>query len=139
MSVHQAFIKKSVEKSSKFLVHEVESSKVNVKSQPQVIVDIRQGDIKFQNDNISVNRVYVKAYDSGNMSHVGWVVNDGIHACLLCQSQFGLITGRHHCRSCGLLVCQRCSPHRTLVFDFELLGPLRICNNCTTSNVWHFS
>eukprot|EP00931_Biecheleriopsis_adriatica_P123443 TRINITY_DN9848_c0_g2_i4.p1 TRINITY_DN9848_c0_g2~~TRINITY_DN9848_c0_g2_i4.p1 ORF type:complete len:284 (+),score=64.59 TRINITY_DN9848_c0_g2_i4:105-956(+) len=32
--------------------------------------------------------------------------------CSICSSAFNLINRRHHCRNCGINVCQKCSPYR---------------------------
>jgi len=41
-----------------------------------------------------------------------WQPDDSSDVCLICQSQFGLLNRRHHCRACGQLVCGRCSTAR---------------------------
>jgi len=54
-------------------------------------------------------------------------IQDGPH-CLRCQIEFTLMKRRHHCRSCGLLVCAKCSSHKKLL-NFSPT-PKRVCNDC---------
>mmetsp|Transcript_25595 Transcript_25595/g.41788 ORF Transcript_25595/g.41788 Transcript_25595/m.41788 type:complete len:687 (-) Transcript_25595:104-2164(-) len=53
-------------------------------------------------------------------------------ACLLCAAGFTLLSRRHHCRACGLLVCQLCSA-RKLAFHKEADKKAlteRACDKC---------
>ncbi|KAI8092552.1 uncharacterized protein BX664DRAFT_89850 [Halteromyces radiatus] len=65
--------------------------------------------------------------------------------CRRCNRKFGLLNRRHHCRRCGLIVCDRCSTSRTYLSASEILqnphGPIepshvlesqhqRICDKC---------
>jgi len=61
---------------------------------------------------------------------------DNARSCTICAVVFGLITRRHHCRSCGRNVCNLCSPYRV-----QLVSPLphpvkgtegahRVCLDC---------
>lgn len=50
-----------------------------------------------------------------------WVPDDAAKACYKCQDTFTLISRRHHCRVCGLLVCGKCS---------------RILHSSTISHSW---
>lgn len=65
--------------------------------------------------------------------------------CRRCDRRFGLLNRRHHCRRCGLIVCDRCSTSRAYLHASNILqnpnGPLepahvlesqhqRICDKC---------
>lgn len=56
--------------------------------------------------------------------------------CGICAKVFGLVVRRHHCRSCGRNVCDRCSPYRVcLVAPLPhpvkgVTGPHRVCLDC---------
>merc|ERR1712228_702017 len=55
-------------------------------------------------------------------------------ACLLCANTFTVFSRRHHCRSCGLLVCAPCSM-RKLQFNKEGKTSLeRACDKCFNKN-----
>ena len=42
---------------------------------------------------------------------VSWMPDDASSSCTLCVEEFTLFNRRHHCRSCGTLVCYYCSTH----------------------------
>jgi len=39
---------------------------------------------------------------------VGWMVDDSTNHCLSCQNSFTIISRKHHCRSCGIIICSSC-------------------------------
>eukprot|EP00658_Telonema_sp_P-2_P031543 TRINITY_DN23581_c0_g1_i2.p1 TRINITY_DN23581_c0_g1~~TRINITY_DN23581_c0_g1_i2.p1 ORF type:complete len:204 (+),score=27.56 TRINITY_DN23581_c0_g1_i2:221-832(+) len=53
--------------------------------------------------------------------------------CGRCEKEFGVVfSKRHHCRGCGINVCDGCSPH-TAVFEEQMgygSAPQRICKIC---------
>ncbi|BFZ10698.1 hypothetical protein BsWGS_13737 [Bradybaena similaris] len=58
-----------------------------------------------------------------------WVPDARVTMCMLCLLEFTLTLRRHHCRSCGRVVCSHCSenkaPLRYLAFE-----PARVCDSC---------
>lgn len=38
-----------------------------------------------------------------------WIPDEDANACMLCSKPFTIIRRRHHCRSCGRLLCQECT------------------------------
>lgn len=48
----------------------------------------------------------------------------------MCQQPFTVIFRRHHCRSCGGLVCDDCSPHRLRLPLHPNWGKVRVCHTC---------
>jgi len=59
-----------------------------------------------------------------------WVPNDSSTVCAMCKRAFRpLLNRKHHCRSCGNLVCAACTTFRPL----PVLGyatPVRVCKSC---------
>lgn len=58
-----------------------------------------------------------------------WLPNEKSKMCFNCQKKFGLFRRKHHCRSCGLLVCGNCSPDKDYVTGY-LDKRVRICKIC---------
>jgi pleckstrin homology domain-containing family F len=56
-----------------------------------------------------------------------WVPDDATERCLICRSLFTFINRRHHCRSCGRVICSACSPKKAQLGEMHLQ---RICNVC---------
>ncbi|KAI8342524.1 hypothetical protein BC941DRAFT_368298 [Chlamydoabsidia padenii] len=74
-----------------------------------------------------------------------WEKNENALDCRCCGRWFNIISRRHHCRQCGLIVCDRCSTNRVMLpysgiihhpqlpFDQvykSSLQPQRICDPC---------
>jgi hypothetical protein len=74
-----------------------------------------------------------------------WEADLDVKACRECERRFGFLVRRHHCRYCGLIVCDRCSMSRAYLNPSQILqdpnGPLespeilashhqRVCDTC---------
>ena len=80
-----------------------------------------------------------------------WVPDAEAPSCMICTRSFSVTTRRHHCRCCGWVVCDACSPNaRTLRWWLEEIDepvqsgelwrlahskdgcerPLRVCTGC---------
>lgn len=71
---------------------------------------------------------------SGTPSHttpgiVIWTNDDEVKQCTLCKNDFTLLRRRHHCRSCGRVMCGKCGKEATCD---QLFGskPQRMCTLC---------
>ncbi|XP_076450572.1 pleckstrin homology domain-containing family F member 2-like isoform X2 [Babylonia areolata] len=59
-----------------------------------------------------------------------WVPDSATKVCQHCKrSEFTVINRRHHCRHCGLVVCNTCSSKRWLLPQ-QSSRPLRVCLTC---------
>ncbi|KAI7870796.1 hypothetical protein BDF14DRAFT_1769854 [Spinellus fusiger] len=60
-----------------------------------------------------------------------WVNDEDVFQCGSCNSSFGPLRRRHHCRNCGNIFCHNCS---TRSVPLPQLGygtkPARVCNGC---------
>eukprot|EP01117_Protostelium_nocturnum_P012287 TRINITY_DN4522_c0_g1_i2.p1 TRINITY_DN4522_c0_g1~~TRINITY_DN4522_c0_g1_i2.p1 ORF type:complete len:809 (+),score=261.53 TRINITY_DN4522_c0_g1_i2:417-2843(+) len=59
-----------------------------------------------------------------------WVHDSASNNCMLCQKAFGFITRKHHCRSCGILVCSSCSGQKTFLPNIDPNERVRVCTKC---------
>ena len=57
-----------------------------------------------------------------------WQPDASADACQRCAAEFSVVRRRHHCRTCGLLVCYACSESRAHVKGYN--GVQRVCNEC---------
>ena len=60
-----------------------------------------------------------------------WQPDDEVAECPDCQSSFGVLRRKHHCRACGRVVCNSCSKHRSAIIPMGYMKPVRVCHNCT--------
>lgn len=77
----------------------------------------------------TIRRLYVCDKDT-EAPGVGWVVCDSVAGCMVCGELFGMFLWPHHCRCCGNLVCNTCSPEEVEVVELNQLGPVRVCVLC---------
>jgi hypothetical protein len=80
----------------------------------------------------NIKRLYVRRPNEKHVG-VGWVINEDIDFCMICSKQFGFFLYRHHCRSCGNLVCDPCSPFNLVLQELSDTGepgPQRVCVQC---------
>ena len=83
---------------------------------------------------VNIRKVYLEDYPLGGSLRykIGWVVDKDLKCCMICMSSFNWFRYRHHCRSCGHLVCYSCSPYNATIAVFAAEEPLgsRVCKNC---------
>ena len=80
---------------------------------------------------------------SGNVIH--WELSNQDHwqkdvearECAICETRFGVIERRHHCRRCGRCVCGKCSSRKQVLLDLAFTKPVRVCDQCYVPAVVH--
>lgn len=95
-------------------------------------------------DALAVSRYDDEPEDQG-LRAFEWEADINAKECRRCARRFGILVRRHHCRRCGLIVCDRCSASRTYLNASEILqdpnGPResvqvlatqhhRVCDKC---------
>lgn len=58
--------------------------------------------------------------------------NEQTTHCVLCDKEFGIFRRKHHCRSCGALVCGKCSPAKMYVHGYKD-QKVRVCQTCSNA------
>jgi len=85
-------------------------------------------------DGSSTRRVFVHNDDHDALAEVGWVHNEEVKACLSCNLEFGYFRWKHHCRTCGNLVCIKCTSPGIIQSHLGM-GQQIVCTACF-SKVW---
>lgn len=75
-----------------------------------------------------VHRLYIQT--PGSTNNVGWVINSSLTSCMVCGLAFNYMRWQHHCRACGNLVCNPCSPQKVTIVELKELGEVRVCVQC---------
>ncbi|KAL0587151.1 hypothetical protein ABG067_003209 [Albugo candida] len=75
---------------------------------------------------------------SDNDRMLNWVQDDEKSNCMHCNTPFTLLTRKHHCRRCGNVICNNCSPHERRITSTDPL-PMRVCNACYAAVDEHFA
>lgn len=55
-----------------------------------------------------------------------WQPDSEAHECFICNRPFSFMFRRHHCRKCGRVVCNECSPHRITIPRAFIVQPPRL-------------
>lgn len=55
------------------------------------------------------------------------VKTDDVNRCMVCETLFSVMKRKHNCRSCGIIVCSKCSNQKLL---FEDNKNMRVCRLC---------
>ncbi|CAD5218998.1 unnamed protein product [Bursaphelenchus okinawaensis] len=77
-----------------------------------------------------VNNVLKKGKQAAQDHAAVWVPDSEAEFCMVCHStHFTMIQRRHHCRSCGKVVCGACSS-RTFTLEGISKKPVRVCDIC---------
>lgn len=81
------------------------------------------------NDAIQRNR---ESFSAAGVRMVAplWTPDAERSTCQKCDAMFSLIFRRHHCRSCGDVVCDNCSTHRFLLLHLDTKKEVRVCDAC---------
>lgn len=61
---------------------------------------------------------------------VGWILDNCVDQCMVCNANFNILCRRHHCRACGNVVCSSCSPIVVEIVELKEWGPQRTCKLC---------
>lgn len=64
-------------------------------------------------------------------SAASWRPDKSSSCCTICLQEFSLLNRRHHCRKCGILVCDDCSKGRALIRSVKS----RVCDRCVREQV----
>uniref|UniRef100_A0A0N5A3M7 FYVE-type domain-containing protein n=1 Tax=Parastrongyloides trichosuri TaxID=131310 RepID=A0A0N5A3M7_PARTI len=60
-----------------------------------------------------------------------WIDDKEADNCMLCNTKFSLLLRRHHCRSCGRVLCNSCCNQRkSLKFANDDSKKFRVCESC---------
>lgn len=88
-------------------------------------LDLKVDDIQLFGTYKHIHKVFVK--DSGY--NIGWVLDNQTSNCMRCNKAFGLFNRRHHCRSCGYLICKPCGAYKKSIATLQSKES-RVCNEC---------
>ena len=63
-----------------------------------------------------------------------WIPDKDAAACMLCARPFTFVTRRHHCRSCGRVLCRACCAElATLAYAAQANKPEKVCAPCAAT------
>lgn len=88
--------------------------------------------VKATGQGSSAQELYESFYDKdfvlGSKAPI-WIPDARVTMCMLCTCEFSVAWRRHHCRSCGRVVCSSCSDNKAPL-EYLRNKPARVCNEC---------
>lgn len=89
---------------------------------------------KLQNSfDIFKENLISRVFLISNNYKIGWVLNDCVNECMICNEPFTLLITRHHCRGCGCLACDECCSQKARIK--QLPGrKCRVCDICAAKH-----
>lgn len=115
--------------------------KLKTESKKNVTKFSKITDIEYRSESIELfGETYViKRVALVNHSEykVGWVLDNQTKGCMRCNCEFNLMVWRHHCRSCGFVICSSCGDKKINfnVFEEESPAGSRVCRFCYDSTM----
>merc|ERR1711964_250453 len=78
-----------------------------------------------------VSKQVVEAFETP-VRAATWTPDERANTCPIsgCFAKFGWLTLKHHCRTCGIVVCDSCSKKRIEIDEGQ--GKERICDTCAS-------
>eukprot|EP00742_Colponemidia_sp_Colp-10_P001555 GILJ01001672.1.p1 GENE.GILJ01001672.1~~GILJ01001672.1.p1 ORF type:complete len:367 (-),score=52.70 GILJ01001672.1:194-1294(-) len=68
--------------------------------------------------------------DTTRQAEFSWIPDDAVVACQCCSKKFTVFFRRHHCRSCGHVVCGSCSDQKVSLPERGIQEEVRVCVTC---------
>ncbi|XP_052768361.1 uncharacterized protein LOC128208792 isoform X2 [Mya arenaria] len=102
----------------------------------QTSVTDTRGEARLSLDGTSFNPAVIEGNaDVFNNPHFimekrGWQPDQEAVTCPLCKCKFGGLKRRHHCRQCGLVVCNKCCNEKVPLPQLGIEEPERVCEAC---------
>lgn len=63
-------------------------------------------------------------------NEIVWEQDKQVLRCRACNAEFGVLTRRHHCRSCGRVFCDNCSSQKAQLSRSGEIVVGRVCGQC---------
>ncbi|XP_063407812.1 FYVE, RhoGEF and PH domain-containing protein 6-like isoform X3 [Mytilus trossulus] len=99
-----------------------------VTSLKNTIDDYTQRKNTFETVRAGNQSFYDKDFVLGSKAPI-WIPDARVTMCMLCTCEFSVAWRRHHCRSCGRVICSTCSDNRAPL-EYLRNKPARVCNEC---------
>ena len=119
MAEHLAFMEtcihwseEDVNTNHRHKIRQVETKKHHLDNQVPAVIATQTEAIARCGSCSAAERVFVLAIDSGSYGKVGWILQEHVNSCMICNDPFGFFLSKHHCRACGNVICSKCSPEK---------------------------
>lgn len=110
-----------------------DDNKLNSLNSASLVKCIHKNNIKYGNK-LQKTGNFVSVCLSNSIYEVAWIRDKNVSECMVCILNFGFFNRKHHCRSCGFVICNKCSSNRRKIPTLVTLGVeiegSRICYQC---------
>ncbi|KAI1824481.1 hypothetical protein F4861DRAFT_538941 [Xylaria intraflava] len=107
------------------------ASQAGAASQPPTLFHPAPPGFPFPRSSSSLNPIapsfVPRPEETGGVSPMfavpAWQPDSEVSNCPICNVRFGVFLRKHHCRKCGRVVCDGCSPHRITIPNAFIVRP----------------
>lgn len=93
--------------------------------------------IKIYQDKCVLNGLIENSLTIINTAPMRVYLRQNITECQLCNRNFTLFSRKHHCRSCGKCVCEKCSREKVRVDKIDSKSLLKVINYYLLFTIYH--
>lgn len=68
---------------------------------------------------IEVRKIFANTDANLPYREVGWIHRADIPRCMICNAKFGVLSGKHNCVCCGMVVCHACGNRAAMVDQLQ--------------------
>ncbi|XP_065919581.1 lateral signaling target protein 2-like [Dysidea avara] len=97
--------------------------------QPTSPLDLQSQSFTFSTSSVS-SGTFTESSRGTTVQRPAWVPDNSTKNCQSCTSAFTMTRRRHHCRSCGQVVCSNCSPNTIPLSKLGYKRSVRVCTKC---------
>lgn len=107
---------------------------LSMDNQDQALAKSAAGGNRVNRSDVKKNSMFrhltSAAHDERHAMGPTWLADNEVPACMHCDSLFGVMNRRHHCRHCGNILCKSCCDNRTVIPHLQYTKPVRVCQTC---------
>jgi hypothetical protein len=84
---------------------------------------------------IEVYKIYISTPNCLPYEELGWVHRGNVSRCMVCSAKFSVLSTKHNCFGCGIVVCSSCSGQTAAIEELKDKKRYRICSRCFKGKV----
>ncbi|XP_063900331.1 RUN and FYVE domain-containing protein 2-like [Zophobas morio] len=104
---------------------------VKLKNENEAVKKIMHDTLSIQADYVLQNQhlqMELASFKEKRQTEIVWEEDESVTFCRNCESRFTTFRRKHHCRTCGKVICHMCS--QNTIIHPDTLKEVRVCDKC---------